>query len=115
MLRAPSQVVTYLCEQQLAKVRLTLRRYKLCVASIRKKFGIEWNTEKIFRMEWKIFSMEGKKIASIEYRKIVFHSILCPGLRFVIQESVSENRFRNFNKLKKILLEISFIEEMRTT
>ena len=29
-------------------------------------------------MEWKIFSMEWKKIASMEYGKIVFHSIPCP-------------------------------------
>ena len=44
---------------------------------------MEWNTEENFsmegNMEWKIFSMEwkwnGKKIASMEYRKIVFHSI----------------------------------------
>ena len=26
-------------------------------------------------MEWKIFSMEWKKIASMEYEKIIFHSI----------------------------------------
>ena len=31
--------------------------------------------EKTFGMEWKIFSMEWKKIASMEYGKIVFHSI----------------------------------------
>ena len=29
-------------------------------------------------MEWKIFSMEWKKIASMEYGKIVFQSIPCP-------------------------------------
>ena len=28
-------------------------------------------------MEWKIFGMEWKKIASMEYRKIVFHSMPC--------------------------------------
>ena len=32
-------------------------------------FSMEWN------IEWKIFSMEWKKIASMEYGKIVFHSI----------------------------------------
>ena len=32
-------------------------------------FSMEWN------MEWKIFGMEWKKIASMEYGKIVFHSI----------------------------------------
>ena len=32
-----------------------------------------------FSMEWKIFGMKWKKIASMEYGKIVFHSIPCPG------------------------------------
>ena len=32
-------------------------------------FSTEWN------MEWKIFGMEWKKIASMEYGKIIFHSI----------------------------------------
>ena len=41
-------------------------------------FGMEWNMEENFSMEWKIFGMEWKKIASMEYGKIVFHSILCP-------------------------------------
>ena len=31
--------------------------------------------EENFSMEWKIFSMEWKKILSMEYGKIVFHSI----------------------------------------
>ena len=31
--------------------------------------------EENFSMEWNIFSMDGKKIASMEYEKIVFHSI----------------------------------------
>ena len=43
-------------------------------------FGsMEWNMEENFcmqwNMEWKIFSMEWKKIASMEYEKIIFHSI----------------------------------------
>ena len=44
-------------------------------------FSMEWNTEENFSMEWymewKIFGMEmeWKKIASMEYEKIVFHSI----------------------------------------
>ena len=33
---------------------------------------MEWNTEENFSMEW---NMEWKKIASIEYVKIIFHSI----------------------------------------
>ena len=40
---------------------------------------MEWNTEENFsmewNMEWKIFRMEWKKIARMEYGKIVFHSI----------------------------------------
>ena len=35
-------------------------------------FSVEWN------VEWKIFSMEWKKISRMEYGKIVFHSIPCP-------------------------------------
>ena len=31
--------------------------------------------EENFSMEWNIFSMEWKEIASMEYGKIVFHSI----------------------------------------
>ena len=42
-------------------------------------FSMEWNMEENFstewNMEWKIFGMEWKKIASMEYGKIVFHSI----------------------------------------
>ena len=38
-------------------------------------FSMEWNIEENFSMEWKIFGMEWKKIASMEYGKIVFHSI----------------------------------------
>ena len=40
--------------------------------SMEENFSMEWN------MEWKIFSMEWKKIASMESGKIVFHSIPCP-------------------------------------
>ena len=40
---------------------------------------MEWNTEENFsvecNMEWKIFSMEWTKIASMEYGKIVIHSM----------------------------------------
>ena len=38
--------------------------------------SIEWNMEENFSMEW---NMEWKKIARMEYGKIVFHSIPCPG------------------------------------
>ena len=40
---------------------------------------MEWNMEENFSMEWKFFGMEWKKIARMEYGKIVFHSITCPG------------------------------------
>ena len=43
---------------------------------------MEWNIEENFSMERKIFTyameMEWKKIASMEYGKIVFHSIPRP-------------------------------------
>ena len=42
-------------------------------------FSMEWNMEENFGMEWKILGMEWKKIAGMEYGKIVFHSIPCPG------------------------------------
>ena len=42
-------------------------------------FSMEWNKEENFSMEWKIFGMEWKKIASMEYGKIVFHYIPCSG------------------------------------
>ena len=37
--------------------------------NMEEKFSMEWN------MEWKIFSMEWKKIAVMEYGKIIFHFI----------------------------------------
>ena len=58
-------------------------QYKLRVASglnLPWYGSIEWNMEKNFSMEWKIFRMEWKKIASIEYGKTVFHSIPCLAL-----------------------------------
>ena len=50
-------------------------------------FGMEWNMpmEENFSMEWKILGMEWKKIASIEYTKIVFHSIPCPARNYRYQ------------------------------
>ena len=38
-------------------------------------FSMEWNMEENFSMEWKILGMEWKKIAGMEYGKIVFHFI----------------------------------------
>ena len=41
-----------------------------------KNLSMEWNIEwMIFSMKW---NMEWKKIASMKYEKIVFHSIPCP-------------------------------------
>ena len=37
--------------------------------NMEENFSMEW------KMEWKIFGMEWNKIASMEYGKIVFHSI----------------------------------------
>ena len=48
-------------------------------------FGMEWN------MEWKIFSVEWKKIASMEYRKNVFHSKPYPVYRIMSQKCVTKN------------------------
>ena len=68
---SPSQAVAYnIAKQQ--KIR--------CIASSLKFLwygSMEWSMEENFSMEWKIFSMEWKKIASTEYGKIVF--IPCPG------------------------------------
>ena len=36
---------------------------------------MEWNMEENFTIEWKIVSMEWKKIASMEYGKIIFHTM----------------------------------------
>ena len=33
-------------------------------------------------VKWKIFGMEWKKFCSMEYGKIVFHSIACPAKRW---------------------------------
>ena len=55
-------------------------------------FSMEWNMEENFSMEWNILGMEWKKIASMEYRKIVFHSIpyhaLTVGLSIVHKHSL---------------------------
>ena len=67
----------YLCKRLLAKVCLTLQKYKLHVAAglnLPWYKSMEWNMEETFSMEW-------KKIASMEYGKIVFHSIPCPAIR----------------------------------
>ena len=37
--------------------------------NMEENFSMEWNTE------WKFFSMEWKKIASMGYAKVAFHSI----------------------------------------
>ena len=53
-------------------------QYKLRVASglsLPWYGSMEWNMEENFSMEWKNFIMEWKKIASMEYGKIVFHTM----------------------------------------
>ena len=52
-------------------------QYKLRVASDLSLLwykSMDWNMEENFSMKW-------KKIASMEYGKIVFHSIPCPAIR----------------------------------
>ena len=53
---------------------------------------MEWSMKKIFNMdwnmEWKIFSMEWKKIASMKYGKIIFHSILYHALLLYDSEDI---------------------------
>ena len=69
----PSRAATCKDTLNLAKIQ-----YKLRVSSGLNLFlygSMEWNVEENFRMEWKIFSIESKKTASMEYGKIVFHSI----------------------------------------
>ena len=39
------------------------------------KNGMEYGKKFWYGMEWKIFSIEWKKFCSMEYGKIVFHSI----------------------------------------
>ena len=55
-------------------------------------FRMEWNMEENFRMEWKVFDMEWKKIASMEYGKIVFHSNpyhTLPPTRYTLQRNTA--------------------------
>ena len=69
LFHAPLRVVAY----NIAKVQNIL-----CIASSLKILwygSMEWNMEENFSMEWKIFSMEWKKIAVMEYGKIIFHFI----------------------------------------
>ena len=67
-------------------------------------FSMEWNMEENFSMEWnmerKIFGMEWKKIASMEYEKIIFHSILYHALG-----TTSNRTKRDFAKIvpKKVI------------
>ena len=61
-------------------------QYKLRVASglnLPWYKSMEWNMEENFSMEWKSFSMDWKIIASMEYGKIVFHSVPYHALLFV--------------------------------
>ena len=71
---APSRAVAH----NTAKLKGAKQQNIRCIASSLKFLwygSMEWNMEENFSMEWKIFSMEWKKIARMEYGKIVFHSI----------------------------------------
>ena len=69
-------------------------------------FSMEWNMEENFSMEWIIFSMEWKwkKIASMEYGKIVFHSIPYHALVPVDKNSYTLLLFERFSKTRGSLL-----------
>ena len=62
---------------------LNLPLYESMEWNMEENFSMEWN------MEWKIFSMEWKKISSMEYGKIVFHSI--PYHALVLRDITSYN------------------------
>ena len=72
-------------------------------------FSMEWNMEENFsmewNMEWKIFGMEWKKIASMEYGKIVFHSIPYHAL---IVPAVFSYFFKDLNVLPTVLFTIAY-------
>ena len=46
--------------------------------------SIEWNMEENFSLEW-------KKIASLEYEKIIFHSIPCPVCIITLHATAKQN------------------------
>ena len=79
----PSRAATWKGTLKVAKVHCKLRvasglNLSWCESmecNMEESFSMEW------KMEWKIFSMEWKKIASMECGKIVFHSIPCPNSR----------------------------------
>ena len=57
--------------------------------NMEENFSMEWNMEENFSMEWNGrflvwigMEMEWKKISSMEYGKIVFHSIPCPAINY---------------------------------
>ena len=58
-------------------------------------FSMEWN------MEWKIFGKEWKKIASMEYGKIVFHSIQYHALLAVQNAKTFSSGLRQLRNWKK--------------
>ena len=69
--------------------------------------------EENFSMEWNIFKYERKKIASMEYGRIVFHSTPCPGcdrtygiILYINSESISLTKLWKkveFTKLQLIV------------
>ena len=53
----------------MCSIRFKLTWYGRMECNTEENFSVEWNTE------WKFFSMKWKKIASMGYAKVVFHSI----------------------------------------
>ena len=62
--------------------------------NMEENFSMEWNIEENFSMEWKILGMEWKKIASMEYEKIVFYSI--PYHALLLRHKVKATIFTSF-------------------
>ena len=95
---APSRAVAY----NIAKVQSN-KIYTRCIASSLKFLwygSMEWNMEKNFSMEWKIFGMEWKKITSMEYGKIVFHFMPCSS------DVTHGQYFKRQDELKSYLIKV---------
>ena len=97
-----SRAVAY----NIAKVQSN-KIYIRCIASSLKFLWYgsrKWNMEKNFRMEWnmewKIFGMEWKKINSMEYENIVFHSLPCSS------DVTHGQYFKRQDELKSYLIKV---------
>ena len=73
-----------------------LQKYNTNYALLSKKayFGMEWNMEEKF-----LFGMEWKEIASMEYEKIVFHTMSWISRLILLQSSFKFLCLQLFNKI----------------